>query len=370
MESLMPPRSVTLREILKQPRVWKQTIDQYNKQPAIAETLGDLDLIDEVVFTGCGSSVLLGESIAYWWQSLTEVPSHAVPASELLYHLESHMATDLGTLVVALSRSGTTELTLAAMKTAMAETPGRSVGVTCTPESVLARRADRSIELRWAADRSAAPSVSLTSMMVLLTYAAAVIGDRRDLTDDLALLPQATKQMIEGHGEAIQKLAATGEIGRLDVLGSGPQQGIAREAALKFKQMTGLPAEGLLPLEYLRGHRHCADEHALIVLLAPAETPPYEQQLLDVLSQELGLRVLRIGWMAGKKHPKVTTADGITHWPILGVESDLAGGLQSLVMLQLLACHMALARKRNPDTLSLPAAMEKFRLTAGRRRAH
>ena len=364
----MPPRSVTLREILKQPRLWKQTIDQYNKQPSIAETLGDLAEIDEIVFTSCGSGQLAADTIAYWWQTLTEMPARAVPACELLYHTESYIAPGLNFLVFALSRSGATELTAAAAVAALAATPGRSIGITCTPDSPLTKKTDASVSIKWAADRSSAPTASLTSMSVLLTYGAAMIGGRRDLTDDLELLPEATTQMIEAHGDTIKQWAGENGFNRVDILGSGPLYGVAREAAMKMKQMSGVPSEGILPLEYLRGHRQCADEHTLIVLLAPYETPPYEEQLLDVLTTDFGLRVLRIGWPAKKRSSKIFTKDGVTHWPIIQAESDLAGGLQALVMLQLLACHAAVARGRNPDGLALPRAVERFKLIEKRRR--
>jgi glucosamine--fructose-6-phosphate aminotransferase (isomerizing) len=362
MEIPMPPRSVTLREILKQPRLWKQTVEQYNKQPTIAQTLGDMADIDEVIFTSCGSGQLTAETVAYWWQALTEVPARAVPASELLYHMTSYVAPGLNFLVFALSRSGATELTQVAAEAALSETPGHSVAVTCTPDSPLTRRTNHNVVLKWAADRSSAPTGSLTCMTVLLTYAAAMIGGRRDLTDDLELLPAATDEMIESHGEAIQQLAADNGVSRVDILGSGPLHGVAREAAMKIKQMSGVPAEGLLPLEYFRGHRQCADQNTLVVVLEPYDPPPYQQQLLDVLAVDLGLKVLRIGWPEGRKSRKVSAKDNVTQWPLIGVESDLAGGLQALVMLQLLACHAAVARGRNPDGLPLPPAVEKFKL--------
>jgi fructoselysine-6-P-deglycase FrlB-like protein len=359
----MPSRPVTLREILKQPRLWKQTIEQYHKQPAIAQTLGDMAEIDEVVFTSCGSGQLTAETVSYWWQALTEVPSRAVPASELLYHMTSYIAPGLNFLIFALSRSGATELTRAAAESALSETPGRSVAVTCTPDSPLTRQVNQSVVLKWAADRSSAPTASLTCMTVLLTYAAAMIGGRRDLTDDLELLPASTEEMIASHGEAIRQLAAEAAPSRVDILGCGPLHGVAREAAMKIKQMSGIPAEGLLPLEYFRGHRQCADGGTLVIVLEPHAPPAYQEQLIEVLSVDLGLKVLRIGLPDGRKGRQITTRENVTSWPLLGVESDLAGGLQALLMLQLFACHAATARGRNPDGLPIPPAVEKFKLT-------
>lgn len=364
----MPPRSVTLREIRKQPKLWKQTLEQYGKRPTIAEILGDMADIDEAIFTGCGSALLAAETVAYWWQALTELPARAAPASELLFHRTSYIAPGLNFLIFALSRSGATELTRVAAEAALAETPGRSIAVTCTPDSPLTKKVDHSVVLKWAADRSTAPTASLTCMSVLLTYAAAMIGGRRDLTDDLEALPAASEQLLAERGEAIKDFAHADDFSRVDILGDGPLLGVAREAALKIKQMSGVPAEGLLPLEYFRGHRQCADERTLVIALEPHAPPPFQEPLIDVLAGDLGLRVLRIGAAAGGRSRK-RRHDEVTCWPLAGVDSDLAGGLQSLLMLQLLGCHAAIARGRNPDGLPIPPAVETFKLLADRRKS-
>src|SRR5512143_48407 len=98
----------THTEIKSQTGAWAQALDL-----ARAASLPDAADYDQVIFTGCGSTYYLSLAAAALYQELTGRPARAVPGSELWLNPRVSLATGK-TLLVALSRSGTTTETLKA----------------------------------------------------------------------------------------------------------------------------------------------------------------------------------------------------------------------------------------------------------------
>src|SRR5512141_247495 len=99
----------TYREIMSQTEAWAQAIAQTR-----SASLPDASKYGQVVFTGCGSTYYLSVAAAALFQELTGYPARAVPAGELLLNTKS-VLTDEKTLLIAVSRSGTTTETVCAV---------------------------------------------------------------------------------------------------------------------------------------------------------------------------------------------------------------------------------------------------------------
>src|SRR5690349_25067531 len=100
----------TYREIKSQPEAWQNALEIAN-----AASLPDPKQYEQVIFTGCGSTYYLSLAAAALYQELTGCPARAVPAGELVLNSKT-VLTDQKTLLVAVSRSGTTSETLKAVE--------------------------------------------------------------------------------------------------------------------------------------------------------------------------------------------------------------------------------------------------------------
>src|SRR5690606_25595495 len=106
--------SHTYNEIISQPAGWAETTAAIVAQASAVRQAWDTLQPTNVLCAGCGSTYYLSAVAAALLQSETGVPARGIPASELLLFPELSLADPAGTLLVAISRSGTTTETLPA----------------------------------------------------------------------------------------------------------------------------------------------------------------------------------------------------------------------------------------------------------------
>ena len=100
----------------------------------------------QVLFVGCGSTYYLSQSAAALFQGATGIPARACPSSELLLFASQIVTQPDQTLLVAVSRSGTTTETLSAVNQ-FRQLGGAAVwGITCYPQQTLAQDVDLALD--------------------------------------------------------------------------------------------------------------------------------------------------------------------------------------------------------------------------------
>src|SRR5579884_3127842 len=112
----------TRAEILSQPSVWAGALDAFRAQAASVRALLNSQGFERVIFTGCGSTHYLSMTAAALFQLLTGIPAQARPASEIVLFPDLVLAPKARTLLVAVSRSGTTTETVEAVRLFRART--------------------------------------------------------------------------------------------------------------------------------------------------------------------------------------------------------------------------------------------------------
>ncbi len=115
----------------------------------------------------CGSSYYLSRTIAAQWAKLLRVACTAVPASELLFAPDEVIRRTGARQVVLVSRSGKTTEVLRAAEWLKANTAVRTLGVTCSNESVLEDLCTHVLKLPWADEKSMVMTRSFTSILLL-----------------------------------------------------------------------------------------------------------------------------------------------------------------------------------------------------------
>jgi glucosamine--fructose-6-phosphate aminotransferase (isomerizing) len=317
--------SHTEKEILSQPEVWQQTLDALEPLSFVSA----FDGITDVLVTGCGSTHYLAMTAA---ALLRDAGSRAwaLPASELLEEAQPRLVDPQGTLLLAISRSGTTTETVRAVEHFRHLGGARVATITCHPDSVLAGASDVVWAAPAAAEQSVAQTRSFTSMQVI---ASAVAGALRGA--DLGVLdslPSAAAGILTHSRDAMAALARDPSIEAFYFLGSGPLFGIASEGMLKLKEMSLTPSEAYHSLEFRHGPMSMCDDSAAVIALISRERVPLEQAVLADIAP-FGAHIVTIG-SADQIPPQVPS------W---------AAPALYLLPLQLLALERSQAKGLDPD---------------------
>lgn len=338
----MTRNSHTWQEILSQPQTWQMTLEAFVAGQAALEEFLDQANFDQILVAGCGSTYYLAQAAAATLTYRTGVPARALPSSELW--LFTGTVPSSGTLLLAISRSGTTTETLRALERFRGTNGGPVLTVTCYPESPLAQRADFMLAAPDAQEHSVAQTRSFTSMLLLIQALTAVLArDGRGL-ERLRRLPDVLGGLVGRLGDLPQELGKALDIERIFFLGGGPLYGLANEAMLKTKEISLSHSEAYHPLEFRHGPMSLVDEHTLVVGLLSDTGLAEELAVLKDMG-ELGARTLAL----------IEDGSAFANWRVdhfielySGLDEWERGPLY-LPIAQRIAYHRAIAKGLDPD---------------------
>lgn len=269
--------SHTEREILSQPEVWQQTLDALDPLSLLEAFDGE---VGEVVVTGCGSTHYLAMTAASLLRDAGR-RAWALPASELLPQAQPVLVDAPHTLLLAISRSGTTTETLRAVEHFRQLGGGRVAVITCYPASPLAFAADMVWAAPAAAEQSVAQTRSFTSMALIVSALAGAVRGA-DL-GALPALPETASGILAHSRSSMAALAEDLTTTSFFFLGSGPLYGIASEAMLKLKEMSLTSSEAYHAMEFRHGPMSmCDGTAAVIALLSPGRSEQEHAVLRDI----------------------------------------------------------------------------------------
>jgi glucosamine--fructose-6-phosphate aminotransferase (isomerizing) len=325
------PLTHTQREILSQPECWAATLDVV---AGLAPQLSELwaqGAFDTVLFTGCGSTYYLSLAAAHVLAQLTGVAARGVPASELLLYPAAVVPARGRTLLVAVSRSGTTSETVAAVQAFLRQGRGQLLVLTCYPASELAQLGALTVPLPHAQEESVAQTRSFSSLYLATVALAALWAQDNELATALRQLPAAGRRLLETSLGLVERL----DFARCYLLGSGAQYGLACELSLKLKEISLALSEPFHALEFRHGPKSMVSPETLVIGLLGGRTGVHERQVLAEMA-ELGAQILTIG----DQEADIAFAAGLP---------ELARGVLYLPAVQWLACARALAHNLDPD---------------------
>jgi len=292
-------------------------------------------------------------------EQLAGIPASTDYASEFRYR---DPVVSKGTLAVAISQSGETADTLAAMKEARSR--GASVlAITNVAGSQVTREADGALLTHAGPEIGVASTKAFTAQVAAIALLAIFLGRRkgalsaaagRNLLAGLARVPQlmdhalACAPLVEEMSRTLFK--ATDFL----FLGRGVQYPIALEGALKLKEISYIHAEGYPAGEMKHGPIALIDESLPVVALIPRGRG-YEKILSNV--QEVKARGGRVVAVinAGDEHVRKILGKDDLMIEVPGVEVDVLGVSEifspfvTVIPLQLLAYHVALRAGRDVD---------------------
>jgi glucosamine--fructose-6-phosphate aminotransferase (isomerizing) len=333
----------TWTEITGQPEAWRVTLEAFTADRAALEDFLNQADFEQILVVGCGSTHYLAQTAAAILALCAHTPAHALPSSEL-WLFPGTASPSERTLLLAVSRSGTTTETLRALERFRETHGGPVLAVTCYPESPLVQQADLALVTPAGQEQSVAQTRSFTSMLLLTQALAATLARDEGMLEHLRQLPDVLEDLVARLGDLPQRLGTDQDIKRIFFLGGGPLYGLANEAMLKTKEMSLSYAEAYHPLEFRHGPMSMVDDATLTVGLLSDTARDYEVAVLEEM-RVLGARTLVL---TEDKGQKPLPADYLVCF-----ESGLpeaVRGVLCMPVLQLIAYHRAMYKGLNPDT--------------------
>jgi glucosamine--fructose-6-phosphate aminotransferase (isomerizing) len=260
--------SITEREIRSMPEVWRRLAGRLDDEAqSLAASLADAP---PVVFLGCGSGHLSGQTAVEVLRP-AGVRATAVVASDFVLR-PGQVARDPRAVGIAVSRSGETSETCAAVEAFRERTGGRVVAITCRSASRLAQLADTTIAVPEADEEAVPQTRSVSAFLLFWVLLAGRVSGGSHREAALA----AADRIDAVSGELWPRLAEATDAEHYVLLGGGAGHHLGEEAALKFTEMGRVAAWAWRALEYRHGPLEALDARTAVVGplgvdLAPAE---------------------------------------------------------------------------------------------------
>ncbi|HJV24376.1 MAG TPA: glutamine--fructose-6-phosphate transaminase (isomerizing) [Aromatoleum sp.] len=344
------------KEIFEQPQALANTLEIIAGGGSVSPQLFGSQAADvlggvrNVLVIACGTSYHAGLVARYWIESVAHVPCTVEIASEYRYR---DSVADPDTLVVAISQSGETADTLAALKYARERGMTRTLAICNVPESAIVREAALRFITRAGPEIGVASTKAFTTQLAalaLLTLALAKQSGRLSEADEakhltaLRHLPVAVKKVLDLEPEIerwAQRFAAKQHA---LFLGRGQHWPIAMEGALKLKEISYIHAEAYAAGELKHGPLALVDREMPVIAVAPAD------ELLEKLKSNLQEVRARGGELyvfadAGSEIPE---SEGV-HILQLPEHYGMLSPVLHVVPLQLLSYHAALVKGTDVD---------------------
>ena len=350
-----PYKHYMLKEIHEQPDALADTLQGYTERGALlAGGLGFTDRallqrVKAVHLVACGTSAHAAEVARYWLEKEARLPCMVDLASEYRYRSP---VVPPDCLFVTLSQSGETADTLAALRYAKQAGYAATLSVCNVPGSSLVRESDSSLMTRAGPEIGVASTKAFTTQLLCMRLLTGLLARGRGgaQVDEAALIGQLRR--ISGQVEEVLHLNRRIEVIARDFvdrtsalfLGRGVFHPIAKEGALKLKEISYIHAEAYAAGELKHGPLALVDIHMPLVVLAPRNA------LLDKLRSNLREVQARKGrlYVFADREAGIEPGEGLEVIEMPPTD-EVAAPIVYTVALQLLAYHVAVLRGNDVD---------------------
>ena len=268
------------KEIYEQPEAVSNTIDGRIGGEDVLDNifgLGSSDLfskVERIQIVACGTSLHAGRVAANWFSSIAELPCQIDYASEYRYR-NPHV--DKNSLLITISQSGETADTLAALNYAREKDYLASLTICNVPTSSLARESDFSLFTNAGPEIGVASTKAFTTQLAGLMLLALSLAKSRNLNPllrgriikALRLLPETIAEALLCKEKMIEIAPSIANKDNALFLGRGIFYPIAKEGALKLKEISYIHAEAYPAGELKHGPLALIDENMPVIALAP-----------------------------------------------------------------------------------------------------
>lgn len=297
MANLQEKNSHTRREIEQQPALWVKTVNQLAEErdriESFFQQISEKHERVRVIFTGAGTSAFIGETIYPYVRQFIRKKGwevEAISTTNITATPYYYLDKDIPTIMVSFARSGNSPESIQTVKLGEQLLDHfYEVSITCNKDGALAKR-ERTPEEQLVIvlpeesnDKGLAMTSSYSTMVLTALY---IFSDQKDEIEKLVeQVSKAGQAMLETCEELIPKLVEE-DIAKLVYLGSGVYEGLSRESALKFLELTAgkYPTMFDTTLGFRHGPKSILDPKTMVVVYL--SNHPYTRKYdMDMLKE-------------------------------------------------------------------------------------
>ncbi len=344
-----------LKEIHEQPHTFYEALrGRLQAEKGNVRLGGLLPVVDKlknanrIIITACGTSWHSGLVGEYLIENLAHIPVEVEYASEFRYR---NPILDKDDIVFAISQSGETADTLAAIKEAKRKS-ATAVGIVNVVGSSIARDTDAGVYIHAGPDIGVASTKAFTSQIAALLLISLSLGRMRNLSqvdgikmaNAMLKIPEQMQSILD-HTENIQEIAKLySKTTNCLYLGRGINFPVALEGALKLKEISYIHAEGYPAAEMKHGPIALIDENMPVVFVAPQDEI-YNKIISNI--EEVKARRGKVVVIATEGDKKIK--DYADHVITIPKTMDILTPVLAVLPLQLLSYYIAVERGCNVD---------------------
>ena len=268
------------KEIYEQPDAVLNTIDGRVGSEDVLDNIFGLNSneifskVERIQIAACGTSLHAGRVAANWLSAIAELPCQIDYASEYRYrnpHVDEH------SLFITISQSGETADTLAALSYAKEKDYLATVGICNVPTSTLARESDFVLFTNAGPEIGVASTKAFTTQLAALLLLTLSLAKARGLNpklrarviEGLRSLPEVIRETLELKDQIVEMAPEVASKDNALFLGRGIFYPVAKEGALKLKEISYIHAEAYPAGELKHGPLALIDEDMPVIALAP-----------------------------------------------------------------------------------------------------
>jgi len=321
----------TIKEISEQPDTILRAVD--NNQ--IQQLVDNIKQAKNLYITGSGTSYNAAEIAKYLMSKFAKIKISTLISSELPF---SPNEIEPDSTLITISQSGESADVLEAVKIAK-ESNAKILSIVNLLNSSLSQQSSLAIGLNCGPEIGVAATKSFTSQLAIL-YKITDQLCNGCVNPDWKKVSDAISQVLSNNLKIKELAKNLKEITDIYVLGRGIHLPIAREAALKLKELSYIHAEGIPGGELKHGPLALMDSNVYVIIINPSDST-YNDTLNS--ANEIKARGAKIIGISDKKN------DVYDHWIEIPSVDEALYPIVEIVPIQLLAYYSALEKKTDPD---------------------
>lgn len=345
-----------LKEIYEQPQVITKTLEgriNSNKIDIKSDTGivdKEMEQIRRIIIVACGTSWHAGLVGEYMFEELARLPVEVEYASEFRYR---NPIIEKDTLVIAISQSGETADTLAAIREAKKQN-AKVISIVNVKGSSIDRESDGVLYMKAGPEIGVASTKAFTSQLTVLYLLTIYMGGIKGYLDesqasdrikDIKMLPAQMQSLLDDNNTIFECAKKYYMKSNALYLGRGINFPIALEGALKLKEVSYIHAEGYPAAEMKHGPIALVDKQMPVCFIATEYNGTYRKILSNI--QEVMSRKGDVITVSTKGNDEILNYSNFNI--TVPQNSYILTPMLSVVPLQLLAYHVAVMRNIDPD---------------------
>lgn len=299
---------------------------------------------------GCGSSYFLAKSTAKQFTQLSQIPSFAIAAGDLLVNFEDYENMVSNSTLLLLSRSGSTSELLIAARRCKAKYNNKIVSVCAKPGAPVEEIADMNLLLPWAFDESVCQTRTVTNLYLAGYMAAAIIAGDQVALNAAKSICEDTAPFRTSIEPVLSELAKRGWM-KAVVLGDSAAEGLLEEGALAFREICRRDSNFYHVLDVRHGPIVQIDQDTLVIALLSSNGFQLQADLIaDIAKKTKHLIVF-------SRSEQIRQIPDGTCVLLPDCGADAVSAIYAQYCIQLICFFNALTRCVNPD---LPEGLDAW----------